>query len=399
MTTSAATDRGVAAIDLLSVLYPEPLAVRTRGGREQARAAWTALPSAARPRLLVPVAGRVAATRMMRRQLTGNRLRTRIVRAGLSLAMGSGALMRLPGLRVSVTGLGDVPTVMDPLRPVLGIDDLRLTMPIGPARANRKPVLQVADASGRVLAFVKVGHTPLTDRLVRQEGAVLRELRAVPSRGLRAPRVLASLRWNDHELVVLEPLDIPSRRLTGVEGRRRLLSLVNELGSIGGRSSVEWGHHPYRNVLLDRIGRCGDQAAPLRSHIERVESQVPLSTGSWHGDLNSGNIALVQGACPVWDWERFETGVPIGFDLLHHDLHQSITERGVPAGIAASRLLGAAGRTLAPLGVDPASADAVARTYLVTLACRYLADDQRAAGADLGRVDEWLLPALEGVRS
>ena len=36
-----------------------------------------------------------------------------------------------------------------------------------------------------------------------------------------------------------------------------------------------------------------------------------------------------------------------------------------------------------------------AHAYLLTLAHRYLVDDQEGAGADLGRVREWLVPALQ----
>ena len=38
-----------------------------------------------------------------------------------------------------------------------------LSLGLGTARANRKPVLQVFDARGRSLAFVKIGVTPVTE--------------------------------------------------------------------------------------------------------------------------------------------------------------------------------------------------------------------------------------------
>jgi hypothetical protein len=390
------TDRGGAAVELLTALFPPPLEVLvSRDLPENTRATWIAIPSAQNPRLLVPVARGSATSRMLRRQLTGRRLRTRVARGCLSLAVGSGALGRMGRLRIAVAGPAEAHSVEEPLRRVLGVDDLRLAMPIGPARANRKPVLQVADSVGRVRAFVKVGHNPLTSRLVREEGEALRRIEVEPLRDVRAPRVLDCLRWGGNEVLVLEPLDIPTRRLTGEAGRERLLAVVQEVAHIGGRGPVEWQQHPYRETLLARVEQCGDLAGALRRQVEQIGSRLPLASGSWHGDLNSGNIALVAGPCPVWDWERFESGVPLGFDLLHHQLHQSITVGRVPADVAASRLVTESARILAPLGVDPAAADAVARTYLVTLAARYVADDQRGAGAELGRVHEWLLPALE----
>lgn len=401
MSTSVAGSprRGAAVVDLLTALYPPPFTVDLTGGRGSVKAQWSAIPSAANPKLLVPIGRGPAAARTLRRQLTGRRMRTRVARAGLTIATGSGALSRLPGLLVTVAGPLDAPSIEDPLREVLGVDQVRLTLPIGPARSNRKPVLQVTDPSGHVLAFAKIGHTPLTARLVRQEAGTLVALDADPVEGVRSPRVMGSLTWGGYDVLVLEPLAIPSRRLTGEPGRRRLVRLVHDVARVDGLVTIPWADHPYRPALLSRITHCGDLAGPLWRQLERIHPERPLVTGAWHGDLNPGNLALLPGNCPVWDWERFESGVPLGFDLLHHDLHESITIRGVPAGAAAEHLLRGAGSTLAPLGMEPSEADAVARAYLVTLACRYLADDQRGAGADLGRVDEWLIPALDGVGS
>jgi hypothetical protein len=49
---------------------------------------------------------------------------------------------------------------------------------------------------------------------------------------------------------------------------------------------------------------------------------------------------------------------------------------------------------LAPFGLDPAAARLVAMLYLIEIGTRYLHDGQAEAGAQLGRVDRWLLPVL-----
>ena len=59
-------------------------------------------------------------------------------------------------------------------------------MPVGPPRATRKPVLQVTDRGGRVLAFVKVGHDPLTAGLVAAEGQALARVAGLDLRRVRA---------------------------------------------------------------------------------------------------------------------------------------------------------------------------------------------------------------------
>ena len=98
----------------------------------------------------------------------------------------------------------------------------------------------------------------------------------------------------------------------------------------------------------------------------------------------------------VWDWERFATGVPVGFDALHYELQRRIAGRRGRRGPAVE----ATGRgrppaLLAPFGVDrPGRAEVTALLYLVDLAARYLADRQAEAGARLGVLGTWLLPVL-----
>ena len=97
--------------------------------------------------------------------------------------------------------------------------------------------------------------------------------------------------------------------------------------------------------------------------------------------------------------ERFGTDVPVGFDLLHHDLHRAITVDGIAPGEAALDLLEQAPVLLARWDLDPRTARTVARIYLVTLAQRYAIDRQADAGGNLGRLRNWLVPALqEGAR-
>ncbi|GAB3219648.1 hypothetical protein GCM10027452_41050 [Micromonospora halotolerans] len=67
----------------------------------------------------------------------------------------------------------------------------------------------------------------------------------------------------------------------------------------------------------------------------------------------------------------------------------------VPDEPSARALIAGAGRSLAPFDSDGRDADLVAVLYLVELAARYLRDRQAEAGARLGHVDTWLLPAVE----
>jgi len=394
------SERARYALDVLRRLYPLPLQVGAPGASAApVHARFLLLPTPARPRLVVPAGHRRVAGRAVHRQLSGRRPRTRAARLLLSAAVGSGLADRLPPGPLVVSGPPGADCVDRVLAEVLGRRDVLVSLPLSPPRANRKPVLQVCDASGRALAFVKVGHDPLTRRLVAAEGDSLVQLAGAGLTGVRVPAVLARPSWNALDLLVLEPLPLSGRRLVGAAARTALLGVVRDIAAIGASPAAAWADSPYRPVLAAQLRECGPAAEALLGHLQAVDEAAPrLALGAWHGDLNPGNVALVQHRPLVWDWERFEPGVPRGFDVLHHDLHRDVTVARVPPAQAAGRLLAAAEQVLAPLGVAPAHARATARLYLLSLAGRYLRDRQSEAGGGLGAVETWLLPALDAAR-
>jgi hypothetical protein len=271
-----------------------------------------------------------------------------------------------------------------------------VTLPLGPPRANRKPVLQVTDDTGNVLAYAKVGHNDLTRELVQREAEALRRLEAAELDQVRTPRVLGLVDWQALSVLVLEPLDTEVPRLRGRPARQRLLAVVDDITGVFGVAEHQWGDSPLRSRLAAGAARCGALATPMLRILESLAADEIVATGAWHGDLNPGNVALTTGRCPVWDWERFTDQVPLGLDLLHHDLHRDITMSGQNPRHAAARLVATAPELLSRWHLTPNAADTVVRAYLLLLAQRYVLDGQASAGTELGRVAEWLLPALEG---
>ena len=181
---------------LLRSLYPPP-SVITSGRRTPAERSFIAIPNVGRAKLLVPDLPAPALSRVVRRQLTGQRTRTRLARSVLAVAARTGALSRVPGMRLTVSAEPGADNVEEPLRALLGRADLRITMPVGPPRANRKPVLQICDGAGDVLGFAKVGHNELTSALVTAEAQTLRDLSDRTFVHLRVPQVLGTASWQD----------------------------------------------------------------------------------------------------------------------------------------------------------------------------------------------------------
>jgi hypothetical protein len=75
----------------------------------------------------------------------------------------------------------------------------------------------------------------------------------------------------------------------------------------------------------------------------------------------------------LWDWERFETGVPKGLDRLHYAVNTISRERGFGVGSVLDGLRSAA------IGDAPVDL-ALAGAYLVALATRYLSGAQEDGG-------------------
>ncbi|SEK37387.1 hypothetical protein [Nonomuraea pusilla] len=224
-------------------------------------------------------------------------------------------------------------------RPVEGVLHVR------PARrANRKPILEV-HAGGRLLAFVKIGDSPRTRGLVAAEAAALGRLAGLGLRTVVVPEVLHHGTWQGLAVLALSPL--PVRR--GRVPRPLLVTAVKEIAGTGGA------------------------AGP-----------------AWHGDLSPWNLAPSRdGRLLVWDWERYETGVPYGFDALHHFFQRALRRMAPP--VAARACLARSVRELAPYGLSAAEARRTALRYLIALAHRHAADGH----TPLGPPQSWLNPVVD----
>jgi hypothetical protein len=221
---------------------------------------------------------------------------------------------------------------------------LEIVMHVRPARrANRKPVLEVR-SGGRLLAFVKIGDSARARALIANEAAALRRLADLELSTVTVPDVLHHGDWRGLSVLALSPLPVRRGRVPAP----LLLAAVEEIAATGG------------------------------------------SRAAWHGDLAPWNLCRSpDGRLLVWDWERYEVGVPYGFDAVHH-FFQRAARRMAPAE-AARACVARAPRELAPLGLAPAEARRTALRYLVALADRHAADGH----APLGPPETWLNPVVD----
>jgi hypothetical protein len=378
--------------EVLELLYPAPC--DTAGGPGEPIAEYLVVPDARRPRLLVPNTSRRVAAAAVRRYAEPQSRTARLKRDAVVAALRTGASGMLLRDRITVTGPA-AESIDGHLREALG-RDLSVSIHIGPARANRKPVLQLISPEGETFGFGKLGTGPLTQRLVKAETSALTALGTVGLTKLAVPTVLHAGQWRGLQVLIQSalPVWLPRAPLTP---RRLVAAMLDIAGCCGYHSGTLVGS-AYWAELRGRLAAVGDrpEGVALTSAAELLAThagQHTLRYGAWHGDWAPWNMANLADGLLVWDWERFATGVPVGFDAVHHELQRRIQSTGDAAG-AVEATVRRAGELLAPFGVADDVRELTALLYLVDLAARYLADRQAEAGARLGVLGTWLLPVL-----
>jgi hypothetical protein len=361
---------------------------------------YTVIPSSRSPRLLVPRGDRRVAAVAVRHAIvaTSRRARLRqVVLAGLfSVGLGDrsvGDLAFRDTVRV------DGPERLSARLAALIGGDVRVSMRFGPDRANRKPVLQLLDATGVCVAFAKVGVNPLTRELVRREAAALTRLEDQNLAPVRPPRLLFAGRWReDLELMVVEALPVwrpePTRPGAVDDARIAAMRAVAKVGGV--RTDVD-ALNGYLTDLTARIRALDPNpgTGPLLGALDRVRaSGLPVPIGAWHGDWTDGNMAVRDDEVLLWDWERFADRVPVGFDALHCEFNRAMGAPNRSAAAAAAAVRDRCADLLAPFDVPATMAGAIWSLYAAEIATRFLTDGLDRTTSKLGRVADWLGPAL-----
>lgn len=384
--------------EVAAVLWPPPATTSLVGGRAAGsnEREFIVLPSARRPRLLVPSVRRASAAAVRRYGEPGSFTTWAGSRTlALALAGGAGAVGLGGRLRVRVSP--GVDTIEAYLSSAVGHEVLISTHLSG-ARANRKPVLQLLTPVGETTGFAKVSVNPLTRDLIRAERAALNTLAARSFRELIIPRVLHHGQWQGRDVLVLSALPVWRRRRALRAGQ--LTGAMAELAAADGYRRAPLADSAYLTRLRSRLEKApaGRERSALGAALDAVAAAAAgtqLTFGAWHGDWTRWNMACTAAGLLVWDWERFTADTPVGFDALHCRLQSAVVRRPQPPAAAAAECVRYAPGSLAPFGVPPTTARLVAVLYLTELSVRYLADRQAEAGARLGQPGTWLIPAIE----
>jgi hypothetical protein len=353
--------------------------------------AFGVVPNARSPRLLVPLVPKRAAGNALRRFSTATPLREAAFRVLVSNAVG---LMPSRILRDQISIESGRAGLAGHLSEVLG-DRVTLSLGIGNARVNRKPVLQVFDRCGNTVAFAKIGDSDLGREDVAAEGRALRQLGARQWIHLRIPQLMSETDWRGMRVLLMSALEVPPIQ----RPRDRWeppLAAMSELSDAFSAGSLRLHESPWIDRQRQLGSKVRDESVRRRfascvDFVCRWSGQDLLPFSCWHGDWTAWNMGRARGKILLWDWERFETAVPSGLDPLHYRVNSVTVRSGSSAdafrrGIALS--LGGAPRPGSPEHLR-------ACLYLIAVTARYLGLIETPRGTTIARRAADGLLALE----
>ncbi|MGL4173918.1 MAG: hypothetical protein ACRCTR_07590 [Actinomycetota bacterium] len=403
--------------ELIELLWPGAHITVSRWHKPH-RHVYALLPNSARPTVAVPLWPRSAASSVLRNYKLSARGTERLRLQILATAAQWGFLQVWPGqVRISPSPPGihsnEPVSISEYLCEVLGYPVV-VSPYITPPRANRKPVLQVLTGAGQTLGYAKIGMNSLTNQLVEAESRNLVALHGLSLRSLDVPSVLHAGTWAGHAVLM--------QRLLGGAGfitADTLIAATAEIALIG-KNAVNPQANSYLDALRSRLIRARDslgRTTRARQLLAALECLLavhqagfitadgrhpqggipvePLLLGSWHGDWTPWNMtARPGGGVAAWDWERFETGVPVGYDALHFEIQRALVIHGRDPLVAAESLVDRAAVVLAPYSIRPERARWLALLYLIEIGTRYESDGLAQTADRLGNIDTWLTVTL-----
>lgn len=324
------------------------------------------VPNARRPNLVVPATPARAAASAVRRFSAAADLRDSGNRwaAGLALRMGTARLARDA---IAVRGSSD--SILRHLHELFG-QPVTASIAIGTARANRKPVLEVFDCSGRTVAFVKVGVDPVSCKDVEAEARNLKALASRAPTGLSIPELIDHSWWGDRLVLAMTPL---ATRCQRPGARRRVpTSLMGAFSRAWDTERLPLAQTPFWHRLQQSAGSLSpsEPTERLRIAMARVEQRwgsTYVETGAWHGDWTPWNMAWRAGLLQLWDFERLDCDGLFGLDVFHYVVNETMQRAGV--GQAQLDTAISAGEEL--LECKHPQSRAVAVAYLAAIAVRY----------------------------
>ena len=334
-----------------------------------------AAPDASRPRVLLPAHGRAAAAAVQRFSAALS-AREVLQRRALGMVLTCGGA-RMPSDRIRVVKPGE-DHIVALLEDVLG-QKVSVSLGVGSERANRKPVLGVFDYSGRPVAFAKIGDSPVSASHVLSEVRSLEQVNDRVWDVVEPPQMLAHRNWRGMEVLVMSALRPPAWRGRGIWPIP--VSAADEVSQRFAEEPCPLDATPMWHrctAVVPTLTDAGvrDQLTEAMECVREAAGDREVDVGGFHGDFTPWNLARSGTKVMLWDWERFETGVPRGLDRIHYAVNAALRADGLKVDSVFSGLRAAS----VGAGSGGQLESVIAAAYLVSVSCRYLSVTVGAGG-------------------
>lgn len=391
----ASTGGGARLDAAAALLWPqgEMVTDHRRAGAGGSTVEMYVMPSCDKPRLLVP-AGYPQASAMLERHSetkTGA-----VARAVVAATVRHGLARYLPFPRAHVHQPPGAASIETHLSAILGVR-VSVGVMLGPPRPNAKPVLQLFDPTGSTVGFAKLSTNELTRMLVAHEGDSLTRLLHAPLGSVQVPRPLHWGSWQGETLLVLEPVPtgtpppgqgVPTSAMADVARALGTRYVPVQTISAGLRDSL----------LASQAAQRQPSLLAALDAIDALGGEEQVEIGASHGDWSLWNMSTRGSHVAVWDWERFQTSVPVGFDAVHFTLEQLLPVATDGPDLA-RRMGPPLTRALPEMGVRKELAALVTCLYLAHILTRYTIEGGDTPGPRLERRMHTLLAAQAALLS
>lgn len=350
------------------------------------------LPRASRATLLVPTRSARVTSATLRDYASSNTARATLL-AQVGSALGRVGAFKMWRSRLVVIESANSESLMGYTKSLFG-PNMSAAIQLGPPRPNRKPIVALRSSDGTAKAYMKVGINPLTKARVANEGLALSLLGTAEGLALEVPRLLHRGEWGEMNYLITEAVDTRSAGSESVDVTSRAMTSL-AAAFAGGSPNLSRSH--WWLMLSEELASLsGQEARCLQSLARRIldrYSAHPVPIGAAHGDWAPWNIAVKGSRAMVWDWERFRTDVPVGWDAIHFEI-ESNRRAGSSAQSSITQLIPKVGRVVARNGATPGDGNLLLATFLLDLGTRQLLTRSAAQPDSRGDIQGWLTPAL-----
>lgn len=308
------------------------------------------LPNQTRPRFVVDSSSSIGIADIVKRACAQRGLPRSIASAIVATRA-----VRLAPSRWSVSADPGAESLREHLSAIVGAD-LTLSIAVGPARVNRKPVVRCYD-DDRLTAVAKLGPDSRTSGMVDNEAHWLALLEEEPIDGLITPTLRHHGRYGAAALIVMSALPVEADG--GVAFDRMPDELLDRF-TARYRADIPLAASSWFMGLPDRCAGLDDEIVPSALEVFGRPGITGLDFEAWHGDWSPWNLGRTDaGEWCLWDWERAAIDVPRGFDQVHRQVHYG-------AGLDAGRT------ALASRGLSEEAIDVTVGLYLLEFAARMI---------------------------